>query len=297
MFRGREPNRFLLAAICGLAGLAFGAWMDVYQWTLGARQDLDSYLVVAGTSLPYNIAHAVGNVVFCLLIGPAFLRALERYRRRLEVRWLPAAASARCSSSSLWRSFLRRGGRHAERAGRALPAALPRAPTAASAPRPARHRARSTAAGRAWALPPPATTPPTSRAAAGARSPATCGAAPDACGDVGEIERTVLLVRAAGLDPRDFAGRDLIAEIERRRRADGSISGFVSYTAFGILALRSAGEPAGGADPLAHASQNDDGGFGVARSSASDSDMTGAVLQALSVVGRAKSGAAQRAVN
>ena len=25
--------------------------------------------------LPYNIAHAVGNVVFCLLIGPAFLRA------------------------------------------------------------------------------------------------------------------------------------------------------------------------------------------------------------------------------
>ena len=85
--RGREPNRFVLAAFCGLAGLAFGAWMDVYQWTLAARQDLDTYVAVAGTSLPYNIAHAVGNVVFCLLIGPAFLRALARYRRRLEVRW------------------------------------------------------------------------------------------------------------------------------------------------------------------------------------------------------------------
>ena len=94
--RGREPNRFVLAGVCGLAGLVFGAWMDVYQWTLGARQDLDSYLVVAGSSLPYNVAHAVGNVVFCLLIGPLFIRSLRRYRSRLEVSWpsTPATASA-----------------------------------------------------------------------------------------------------------------------------------------------------------------------------------------------------------
>ena len=122
--RGREPNRFLLAAVCGLAGLAFGAWMDVYQWTLGARQDLDSYLVVAGTSLPYNLAHAIGNVVFCLLIGPAFIRALERYRRRLELRWLPAAAAGALLLVALVASGERAGG-HAERARRALPAARP----------------------------------------------------------------------------------------------------------------------------------------------------------------------------
>ena len=29
VLRGREPNRILLATVCGLAGLAFGAWMDV----------------------------------------------------------------------------------------------------------------------------------------------------------------------------------------------------------------------------------------------------------------------------
>ncbi len=115
--------------------------------------------------------------------------------------------------------------------------------------------------------------------------------------DVGEIERTVLVLRSAGLDPRAFAGRDLIAEIEAKRRPDGSIAGFVSYTAFGILALRASGEPAGGATIRWLAgSQNDDGGFGVARSSSSDADMTGAALQALAVVGRAKSGAARRAV-
>ena len=98
LLRGREPNRFVLAAVCGVAGLLFGAWMDIYQWTFAARQDLDTYIAIAGTSLPYNVAHAVGNVVFCLLLGPAFLRALARYRRRLEVRWerspAPIVASA-----------------------------------------------------------------------------------------------------------------------------------------------------------------------------------------------------------
>ena len=252
MFRGREPNRFLLAAICGLAGLAFGAWMDVYQWTLGARQDLDSYLVVAGTSLPYNVAHAVGNVVFCLLIGPAFLRALERYRRRLEVRWLPAAATGAVF----------------------LVVALALVPSAAGAATPSERaeryllRAQSSDGG-FGAAPGQASSPLYSGwtglgLAAAANNPADiarrggrslAGYLRRGAGrlrDVGEIERTVLLVRAAGLDPRDFAGRDLIAEIERKRRPDGSISGFVSYTAFGILALRSAGEPAGRRrDPLA----------------------------------------------
>ncbi len=93
VLRGREPSRLLLAAVCGFAGLAFGAWMDVYQWTLAAQQDLDTYLAISATSLPYNLVHAVGNVGFSLLIGPAFVRALQRYRRRFDVRW-PASARA-----------------------------------------------------------------------------------------------------------------------------------------------------------------------------------------------------------
>ncbi len=115
--------------------------------------------------------------------------------------------------------------------------------------------------------------------------------------DIGEIERTVLLLRAAGLDPRSYAGRDLVAPIIARRRGNGSIAGYVSYTAFGVLALRAAGEPAGRATVRwLIGTQNDDGGFGVAPSSSSDSDMTGAVLQALAVTGRARSAAASRAV-
>ena len=49
-----------------------------------------STLLVSGSSLPFNIAHAVGNFVFCLAFGPAFVRALERFRTRLDVVWSPA---------------------------------------------------------------------------------------------------------------------------------------------------------------------------------------------------------------
>ena len=34
--RRRELGRLPLAVVCALAGLAFGAWMDVYQWTLAS---------------------------------------------------------------------------------------------------------------------------------------------------------------------------------------------------------------------------------------------------------------------
>jgi energy-coupling factor transport system substrate-specific component len=292
--RGREPNRFLLAAVCGLAGLAFGAWMDVYQWTLGARQDLDSYLVVAGTSLPYNLAHAVGNVVFCLLIGPAFIRALGRYRRRLELRWLPAAAAG-ALVLALVVPVSALAATPSERAERYLLRAQNSDGGFGAAPRQASSPLYSGWTGLGLAA---AGNNARDVARGGGRSLATyLRKGVGSMRDIGEVERTVLLLRSAGLDPRNFAGRDLVREIVAKRRGDGSIAGFVSYTAFGILALRSAGEPAGGATiRWLSASQNEDGGFGVARSSSSDADMTGAALQALAVVGRAKSGAAGRAV-
>jgi Squalene-hopene cyclase C-terminal domain/Prenyltransferase and squalene oxidase repeat len=295
--RGREPNRFALAAVCGIAGFAFGAWMDVYQWTLAARQDLDTYVAVSGTSLPYNIAHAVGNVVFCLIIGPAFLRALARYRRRLEVRWerspVPVALGAIALALLLPATAL--AATPAERAERYLVKSQNKdggfgaTPDAGSSP------LYTGWAGLALGS---AGRNPQDVKRRGGRSIARYvlrGAG--SLRDIGEIERTVLVAKVAGLNPRSLSGRNLLAEIENRRRSDGSISGFVSYTAFGILALRAGGESAGG--PTIQwllKSQNEDGGFGVARSSASDGDMTGAALQALATVGRARSPAAKRAV-
>jgi Family of unknown function (DUF6580) len=89
----RELGRWPLALACGLAGLGFGLVMDLYMWTLGAEQTPTAYVVISGRSLPFNVAHVVGNVTFALLIGPPLVRALGRYRRRFEVHW-PAPAGA-----------------------------------------------------------------------------------------------------------------------------------------------------------------------------------------------------------
>ncbi|HEY0631954.1 MAG TPA: ECF transporter S component, partial [Thermoleophilaceae bacterium] len=68
----REIGRWPLAAACALAGALFGMLMDTYQWVQGAEQDLSHYLAISATSLPYNVAHVVGNIGFCLLLGPTF---------------------------------------------------------------------------------------------------------------------------------------------------------------------------------------------------------------------------------
>jgi energy-coupling factor transport system substrate-specific component len=294
--RGREPGRLLLGAICGVAGLAFGAWMDLYQLTLAAHQDLDTYLAISASSLPYNLAHAIGNVVFCLLIGPVFIRALRRYRRRLEVRWeAPAVAATALLVLLLALPAPAGAATAADRAERWLLRAQNADGGFGSAPRQASSPLFSGWSGLGLAA---AGHNPRDLRRPGGRSLAayvTRGAR--SLRDIGEIERTVLLVRAAGLSPRSFGGKDLVAAIERRRQGDGSIAGFVSYTTFGVLALRAAGVSAGRATVRWLVSaHNGDGGFGLAPASASESDMTGASLQALAAVGRARSATAKRAV-
>ena len=93
---GRRLGRWPLAIACGLAGLAFGAWMDLFTLTsFAAQTSADGYVAIAVLSLPFNIAHALGNVLLCLVFGPSFVRVLERFSRRLHVRWTPAPRAAR----------------------------------------------------------------------------------------------------------------------------------------------------------------------------------------------------------
>ena len=59
--------------------------------------------------------------------------------------------------------------------------------------------------------------------------------------DLGELSRTILVFRAAGLSPRDVGGRDLVAELLRKRKANGSFAGRVNTTAFAAMALKASG--------------------------------------------------------
>lgn len=91
---GRRLGRVPLAAACGFAGLLFGAILDFSTWvSFSGEHTLGGYVAFSGSSLSFNIAHATGNVVFCLAFGPAFVRALLRFRERFEVRWEPVVAA------------------------------------------------------------------------------------------------------------------------------------------------------------------------------------------------------------
>jgi energy-coupling factor transport system substrate-specific component len=296
VLRDREPSRLVLAAVCGAAGLVFGAWMDLYQLTFAAHQDLETYLALSASSLPYNIAHATGNVVFCLLIGPVFIRALRRYRRRFEMRWAaPAAAGAALLVLLLALPAAAGAATPAERAERWLLRAQNADGGFGAAPGQSSSRLYSGWSGLGLAA--AGHNARDLRRGGGRTLASYVQRSAGAVRDIGEVERTVLLLEAAGLSSRRFAGRDLVAAIRSRRRADGSIAGFVSYTAFGILALRAADTPAGDSTVAWLVSaQNEDGGFGLTASGASDSDMTGAALQALAAVGRGRGASAKEAV-
>jgi hypothetical protein len=109
--------------------------------------------------------------------------------------------------------------------------------------------------------------------------------------EIGDVERTVLVVRAAGQDPRRFGGRNLIADILRHRRRDGSFDGYVSYTSFAILALRRSGVSRSSGTIRTAARwlerhQNSDGGFNLSGRGTSGIDDTGYAAQALAAAGR-----------
>ena len=139
----------------------------------------------SATSLPFNIAHAVGNVVFCLAFGPAFVRALLRFRERFEVRWEPVGRGA----GGRWRSVLVAAAAPPARRAPAAAAYLISRPERATAASARRTGERSTPAvhgvGGDRASPRPGAATPRVAALPGAQ-------ARRGMRDVGDIERTIL---------------------------------------------------------------------------------------------------------
>jgi energy-coupling factor transport system substrate-specific component len=85
-------NRWAFAALCFALGFAFSSAMDLWHWYSFWPHTWEALTVVYGRGVWYSAAHAVGNVVFVLAIGPELRRLLERYGRRLrvEIAWADA---------------------------------------------------------------------------------------------------------------------------------------------------------------------------------------------------------------
>jgi energy-coupling factor transport system substrate-specific component len=83
-------NRYALAAFGIAWGFLFDWLMDVWAWsTLGPSADLHSFITLASTGIPFDIAHATGNAVIALVAGPTMFRMLDRYARRLHAHFAP----------------------------------------------------------------------------------------------------------------------------------------------------------------------------------------------------------------
>jgi len=112
----RDLGRVALALACGVAGLGFGAIMNLHMWVTYSGDHTAAKLAATfTTSLPFDLAHAAGNVAFCLAFGPALVRALSRYRTRFEITWAPLSerSAARAASGSAPSAAAPSAARHA----------------------------------------------------------------------------------------------------------------------------------------------------------------------------------------
>ncbi len=299
--RGRDPKRLELALVCGAAGLAFGAIMDVYQWTFAAEQSLASYFLIAGSSLPYNLAHALGNVFFALLIGPTLIRSLRRIRARFDVHWderAPRVAAGSVVPLALVAALIAPSGGIAKKDDARGDTGDPVADAITFLVEAQNKDGgfgdddgdRSNELFTGWAALAIASngTNPASIAPSGKSATDYLEDKLKRSAQTADLERTLLVIGASGLDEKDFGGVNVIKALLGDRRNDGSYAGLVNQTAFGILAQKAVGENKG-TKASAHwiaDQQNEDGGFSFREEGGeSDVDVTGAVLQAIEASG------------
>lgn len=292
----RRVRRIPLALVCAVVGFAFTVVQDVGDWVTYSDHSSGQLGVYVGKGLGFDTVHSVGCLLFALAFGPALARSVLRFARRLDVSWqMPMAALAPIALAVVLAS----GAIAAPGARATSPqsAYLVGAQNSDGGLGPAPGQASQTLYS-GWAALGLASAGVNPRSVAkGGHSLtdyiiATAGSG----SDPGSVERTILALSAAGLDPRTAGGRDLVGQLQGQIRGDGSVSDQVNLTAFAILALRGAGTGPS-SDTLAwlERQQDSDGGFNYATAGgASDVDDTGAALEALA--GSGDAGAVGRAV-
>ncbi len=274
---GREANRWTLAAVCGFAGIAYGALLNFsLMATYGGDLSLRHFLVLESRAVPFDAAHAIGNITFALVAGPAMIRMLTRFRERFEWRTpatataallalaivaLPAGASASTGQAAGWLAGQQNSdGGFGDSSG-------------------------SSTSTTAWVMLglEAAGRNPLDVKKGGTSAVDYLRSNADSLESSGDFARTILVLQGAGLNPRDFGGRDLVAALLKRRRSDGSYEGWPGSTAFAIIALRAAGAGDGLSESQSWlgGAQNADGGWGDEPGSASNADVTGAAMQAM----------------
>jgi energy-coupling factor transport system substrate-specific component len=298
----RPLGRWPLAIVCCVAGFVFTVVQDVGDWVSFSDHSLGQLGVYVGQGLGFDAVHAGGCLAFALVLGPALTRSIQRFARRIEVTWIPVervvapavvAVLAAAALGSLG------GPATVARAAVTSPPSL----TSVAAnyllgsenadggfgAAPGQPSDQLYAGWAALGLASAGHDLNTLGDAQGLMDYVRRGAIGPHPPDVGALERTILVARAAGVSARSFGGRDLIAALEGQFRRDGSIAGQVNLTSFAVLALRADGVAASAKTMRWLVRQQDgDGGFSFATAGgSSDVDDTGAALEALAGDGAA----------
>ena len=314
---GRRIGRWPLALICTVVGFAFTTVQDVGDWVTYSDHSLAQLGVYVGKGLGFDAVHAAGCLVFALAFGPALVRAISRFAARLQVVWQPAGpVGARDAAGAGGAAGTRdtAGAGRAVRAGGAAGAAvIVLASLALTAGLGAPPSARAGATPTSYLLGAQNNDGGFGSAPGSSSSPLYSGwaalglaaegynprrvtrdghslidyIAAGAPSDIGSVERTILVARAAGLSPAGFGGQNLLAALERDMGGDGSVSDQVNLTSFAVLALKAAGVvPSARTLSWLARQQDQDGGFNFATAGGtSDVDDTGAALEALAGAG------------
>jgi energy-coupling factor transport system substrate-specific component len=274
-----RAGRFTLAAVCALAGIAYGALLNFsLMATYGGDLSLQRFLALESRAIPFDAAHAIGNATLAFVAGPAMVRMLTRFRQRFEWR-TPAVASLVLLTL-------------------ALVTVLPASAQASDASRAANWLASVQNSDGGWGDSPGEQSAPEMTAwamlglAAAGRNPldvTRSGRNPvgylrtqvDQLDSPGDLARTILALHGAGVGPRNFAGHDLVAELAAHRRSNGSFEAWPNSTAFAVMALRINGGGVQQSLSWLATVQNADGGWGDEPGLASNADSTAAVMQAM----------------
>jgi energy-coupling factor transport system substrate-specific component len=302
----RNAGRLTLAAVCGFAGIFYGALLNFsLMATYGGDLSWRHFWVLEGRAIPFEVAHVAGNVVLALVAGPAMVRMLVRFRERFEWTRRGGPAPAPRPGRGLG-GALRGGGVAMLLAVLALALVAPAAARASAA-------TQAASVGRALLWLEGQQRPSGGFAADAGREPgaemtgwamlamAAAGRNPldvtkggnspvdflrshlDEAKDAGDVARTILALEASGVDPHDFAGENLVARLLSERRQNGSYQGWPATSAYAVLALRAVGDDGATGPTVAwlRKVQGKDGGWGNRPGDASTAEITGGVLQVL----------------
>ncbi len=289
------------------AGIFVGVIMNFSLWiTFTDSGSAGSLLVLQAGSFWFDVAHATGNFLIAIAVGPAMVKALKRYQRRFEVRWSPVAAGPATlivAAIALTPVLYALVGTE-KAAGSSVSKGVVYLKSAQNSDGGfgADADQGSSIMMTGWAA---------MGLAAADESPSMLGSDGSSVidylrvqvkeiKDLGDIERTMIALRASGLPAKKFAGKNLWRGLVSKQKKDGSFGGQVGLTAFGVFALRAAGASSRSkrvrrAARWLERRQSKSGGISLQKGGVGDVDLTGATLQAFKAAGMRRTSVVKRA--